>query len=262
MPGVGSGPISMAWTPAATNPASSADSNMYPERRVSLPMSTVPPCGASTRAAALASLSAKSTVIGCSPTRPRTPSVPKYRRPMSISICALNGGGHLQGIDRRRHIVSADDACTLERGEDRERHAAVHALSRLPPCQCADRRLARQPDQQRRAVGGELPEVPQQCQIVLQVLAETEAGVDGESVSLDPRAATGCNAGGQKRAHLVHHVGVVRRDLHGAGLALHVHETHGAAARRGRLQSPGATQSPHVVDEAGAPCRGSTHHLG
>jgi len=29
------------------------------------------------RAAALASLSAKSTVIGGSPTRPRTPSVPK-----------------------------------------------------------------------------------------------------------------------------------------------------------------------------------------
>jgi hypothetical protein len=36
--------------------------------------------GASTRAAALASRSAKSTVIGGSPTLPRTPSVPKYFR--------------------------------------------------------------------------------------------------------------------------------------------------------------------------------------
>jgi hypothetical protein len=33
--------------------------------------------GASTRAAALASRNAKSTVIGAWPTRPRTPSVPK-----------------------------------------------------------------------------------------------------------------------------------------------------------------------------------------
>src|SRR5215468_445886 len=124
-------------------------------------MSTVPPCGASTRAAELASLSAKSTVIGCSPTRPRTPSVPKYRRPISVSIRSLNGGSHLQRINRRRHIVRADDACTLERGENRERHAAVHALGGWPARQCADRRLARQPDQQRRAVGGELPEMPQ-----------------------------------------------------------------------------------------------------
>jgi hypothetical protein len=40
-------------------------------------MSTVPPCGASTRAAALASRRAKSTVIGEVPTWPRMPSVPK-----------------------------------------------------------------------------------------------------------------------------------------------------------------------------------------
>src|SRR6516225_9687142 len=198
MPGVGSGPISMAWTPAATNPASSADSNMYPESRVSLPMSTVPPCGASTRAAALASLSAKSTVIGCSPTRPLTPSVPKYRRLISPPTLPLNGRGHLQGVHRCGHIVHADDARTPLRRENRERHAAVHALPGRPPRQCAERRLARQPDQQRRAIHGELRKMPQQCQIVLQVLAEPESGVDGEARSFDSPAATGGNAGGQK----------------------------------------------------------------
>ena len=52
---------------------------MYPESRVSLPTSTRPPSGASTRAAAPARRRANSTVIGCVPTRPRTPSVPKYR---------------------------------------------------------------------------------------------------------------------------------------------------------------------------------------
>src|SRR5262249_3195160 len=193
-------------------------------------MSTVPPCGASTRAAALASWSAKSTVIGCSPTRPLTPSVPKYRRPISLSILCLYGRDHLQGVDRRGHIVRADDSGALERRENRERHAAIHAFPGWPACQCADRRLARQPDQQRRAIHGELGEVPQQCQIVLQVLAEAESRIDGETGSLDPRAAAGGNAGGEKRAHLAHHVGVVRCDLHGAWLALHVHETDCAAA--------------------------------
>src|SRR5215831_7969081 len=179
-------------------------------------MSTVPPRGASTRAAALASLSAKSTVIGCWPTRPRTPSVPKYRRPISVSIRSLNRGSHLQGIDRRCHIVRADDACTLEHGKNRERHAAIHPLGGWPARQCADRRFARQPDQQRRAVGGERPEMPQQCQIVLQVLAETEARIDGKTCRVDPGVATGRNARSQKGAHLAYHVAVVRRDLHGA----------------------------------------------
>ncbi len=49
--------------------------------RVSLPISTLPPCPPpSTRPAAQPSLSAKSGVMFPSPTRPRMPSVPKYLR--------------------------------------------------------------------------------------------------------------------------------------------------------------------------------------
>ena len=40
MPGVGKGPMRRTSTPAATKPASSADSKRYPESRVSLPMTT------------------------------------------------------------------------------------------------------------------------------------------------------------------------------------------------------------------------------
>src|SRR6185437_7890795 len=122
MPGVGSGPISITFTPEATKPASRADSNMYPERRVSLPMSTVPPSGTSTRPAALARFSAKSTVIGCSPTLPRTPSVPKYFRVKQRALllrvrnpklrvrglqrrAALHCAHHLERIDGCRHVV-------------------------------------------------------------------------------------------------------------------------------------------------------------
>src|SRR5690606_40768779 len=53
---------------------------------LSLPISTVPPCGARTCAAELASRNAKSTVIGTVPTRPRMPSVPKYRLLMDSSL--------------------------------------------------------------------------------------------------------------------------------------------------------------------------------
>src|SRR4030095_3683108 len=76
-------------------------------------MSTVPPLGASTRAAALASLRANSTVIGCSPTLPRTPSVPKYLRPieaLSLSDCRRDA----HRVERGGHVVGAHDTRSVE----------------------------------------------------------------------------------------------------------------------------------------------------
>ena len=81
MPGVGIGPSKQISTPAADSPASSADSNMYPEIRVSLPISTGPsPSLANTLPAAQPNFMMKSGVMGASPTLPRIPSVPKYFR--------------------------------------------------------------------------------------------------------------------------------------------------------------------------------------
>src|SRR5688572_6826895 len=135
MPGVGSGPINMTLTPAATKPASRAASNMYPERRVSLPISTVPPEGASTRAAALASRSAKSTVMGLSPTRPRTPSVPTYLRAIEL-LSLVYRGGHADRVNGRRHIVGAHDTRSVENRNggqcDAARSSPRHCPAREP----------------------------------------------------------------------------------------------------------------------------------
>ena len=46
-PGVSSGPTTSAWTPIEHNPAVSALSNIWPDRRVSLPIRVV--CGRSSR---------------------------------------------------------------------------------------------------------------------------------------------------------------------------------------------------------------------
>ncbi|MNP63369.1 hypothetical protein D3C76_1587560 [compost metagenome] len=65
MAGVGIGPRSITSAPADVNPASSADSNMYPEIRVSLPTSTLhAPILRNAMPAAQPSLSMKSGVIG------------------------------------------------------------------------------------------------------------------------------------------------------------------------------------------------------
>src|SRR5688572_27327169 len=159
MPGVGIGPVSHTSTPAATKPASSADSNMYPDTRVSLPMITLPPAGASTRAAALASRRVKSTVIGTSPTLPRTPAVPKYFLAVAVDPCvryslragrALPGGPcNPDGIAGRPHIMGAHDTRSMQGCNGSQRQAAREAVLDGPPDQPCQHGLARQAHQHR-----------------------------------------------------------------------------------------------------------------
>src|SRR5687768_11157781 len=148
MPGVGSGPISITLTPAATKPASSAASNMYPESRVSLPISTVPPCGASTLAAALASRNAKSTVIGYSPTRPRMPSVPKYLR--AIECFSLgHRRGNADGVDRGGHVVGAHDTRSMENRNGGKGYASRSSVDHLTSRELRQHRFAGESDHDR-----------------------------------------------------------------------------------------------------------------
>src|SRR5689334_23163264 len=99
-------------------------------------MRTMPPSGTSTRPAALARLRAKSTVMGCSPTRPLTPSVPKYFRVKEASSCyifgsapclqkdfgggrsnlaVLQGRHHLQGVYGGGYVMDTKDTRAIER---------------------------------------------------------------------------------------------------------------------------------------------------
>src|SRR6188508_920596 len=89
-------------------------------------MSTVPPFGASTRAAALARRNAKSTVSGNSPTRPRTPSVPKYLRPIEL-LSLTDRGRDTYRVQGGRHVVGAHDTRSVENRNGGQRHAARDA---------------------------------------------------------------------------------------------------------------------------------------
>ena len=56
----------------------------------------------------------------------------------------------------------------------------------------------------------------------------------------------------QKGAHLRHHVMILGILLHGARLALHVHEAHADAGRGRPFARAGRAQGVHVVDDASA----------
>ena len=71
------------------------------------------------------------------------------------------------------------------------------------------------------------------CQIVLQGLAEAESRVERDALGADAgRAAGGDALARGRRCTSRHHVVVAGAPLHGARLALHVHQAHGAAACR------------------------------
>src|SRR5690242_2045671 len=95
-------------------------------------MRTVPPCGASTRAAALASRSAKSTVMGGVPTWPRMPSVPKKRRVIGPppGLTARRGACAPAATQCRRLVLAGGSA--ERRGALLVGHAAaLHDLAGL-----------------------------------------------------------------------------------------------------------------------------------
>src|SRR5690348_772626 len=111
-PGVGNGPSRPTFAPAATNPDSSAASNMYPETRVSLPINTSGRRPSpSTTPAARPSFSMNSAVIGHSPTRPRTPSVPKYLRGSDMLDIMHEIRGLKDTVQTQRPYQSSPNLC-------------------------------------------------------------------------------------------------------------------------------------------------------
>ncbi len=64
----------------------------------------------------------------------------------------------------------------------------------------------------------------------------------------------------QEIAHLGEHIAILGCLLHGARLALHVHQAHRQPTRSHDLQRTGAPQRPHVVDHPGTERRDFAHH--
>ena len=107
----------------------------------------------------------------------------------------------------------------------------------------------------------QFPQVPQQLQIVLQGLPEPEARIDRDAIGRDARGPADFNALEQKRLDLVHDVVIVGSQLHGAGVALHVHHAQGAAARGCSLQRARLGECPDIVEEAGSGRGRGAHDL-
>jgi hypothetical protein len=99
------------------------------------------------------------------------------------------------------------------------------------------------PDQQRQAGYHQFAEAAQQFEVVLQRLAEAETRVDRDAVQGDARRL-GAATRSPRNSAPRHDIGVVRILLHGARIALHVHQAYpGLRWRRPASSAPGARRA-------------------
>ena len=127
----------------------------------------------------------------------------------------------------------------------------------------AEHALARHPDQHRAPQLGEPRHAGQQGEVVLQRLAEADAGVEDDPLLGDPGIDGSLQARGQVVPHLRHDVLVRRVLLHRARVAAHVHEADvGAALGHQRQQARVEPAGGDVVDEREAGVEGGLGHRG
>src|SRR5450432_628230 len=228
MPGVGSGPTSMTSAPAVTIPACSALSSMYPDSRVSLPMTMRPGRDGWRKRCATAwpSRSATSAVMGSWFATPRMPSVPNSRLPLSamavsrslstigrtaLYTTALRAGRRRQGLGdphdvaHGAHVVDAHGGRAAEDRRRDGRRRPELTLARGLAREVPDEGLARHPHHERRAEPRpEAAQPAQQRQVVLEHLAEADAGV-GPDLAAAGRARR-LELRAELLAHLAHDV--------------------------------------------------------
>ena len=218
-------------------------------RRRACPCRPAPcrPCGASTRAAALARRSAKSTVIGCSPTRPRTPSVPKYLR-LTDSISVLL---HSRRAQRAATLTASTVAATscartmrapCQHRRGRQRDAAGQALARpAGPAACRSSTCATGRPAPASPVAPALGSAAQQREIVLEASCRSrypDRSRAGRARCRASQRRDRARAGTPRTSR--DDVVVVRLDLHRARLALHVHQADRRAGCGGRFERAGS----------------------
>src|SRR3954469_23542355 len=112
----------------------------------------------------------KSGVIGASPTRPLTPSVPKYLRDIARYSRAHRAPDR-ERVSGRGDVVNAHDSSPALDGQQSRRHAGRHSLIGRPAGDRPERRLARKPGEHGITELRYDRQPPQQFQVVLGLLA-------------------------------------------------------------------------------------------
>ena len=93
---------------------------------------------------------------------------------------------------------------------------------------------------------------------MVQCLAETDAGIEPDTVRVHAGGHGNIRAFGEEVANLADHIFILRLVLHGFRLAGHVHEDDRNAQLGRRFQRPRFLQGPHIIPDISASLDRST----
>jgi hypothetical protein len=133
-------------------------------------------------------------------------------------------------------------------------------LERATTQHAPDQALARDAHEHGRTKRHQRAQFAQQRQIMRQGLAETDTRVQRNGLGADPGRNTSLAFALQKPNHLCDDIAVVRVFLHGARLALHVHEAYARRRRCSPCSRTGCTQRVDIIDDRGAGAHRGSHY--
>ena len=163
-----------------------------------------------------------------------------------------------------RRRARARSARPARRRRARRRASPARDLSAAAASEMlVDQLLARGAEQDRHAEPVIKRQAGHHGDVVVQVLAEADAGIGDELGPGNARRHAGSDPLFQEVEHVEHHIAVLRIVVHGLGVALGVHQDHrqprlGRNAQRSRIMC----QRRDIVEDIGARRRGAAHHLG
>ena len=152
-----------------------------------------------------------------------------------------------------RHIVNPHGgyacACACQHRRNRSAQPVLGGLA----CgiEVGNEALATGPQQDGKAQGHQAIKVGQQGQVVGEGLAKPKARVQPDFFALHPGLDGDAGTVCEIIDHLAHDIVIGGGRLHGAGLALHVHQDHLTAQLCGQLGRAGGTQGGDVIPQAG-----------
>src|SRR5262249_53498901 len=153
----------------------------------------------------------------------------------SVNALYRSSAGKASTADDRRadgerlvrfpHIVRSDELHPLARRPQGCGERAADALARAATAaEAADEGLARRAQHARASRRMEQRKPRQEREVVRVLLAEADAGIDGDALAGNARGLARADARFQEIEHVERGIVVLGILLHGAGIARHVHE--------------------------------------
>ncbi len=182
----------------------------------------------------------------------------------SVSGLVDDGFDHADGLGVERHIVHALDVSPLLPQPGAEGDGGPLAGLELSLAgESAEEGFAGDADEQGAGTDAEGGQMTQEREVVFEVFAEAEAGIQRDAPKVDPGFLDGLEAALEVVAHVLHDVVIMRVLLHGLGAALHVHDHETSGGFGGDLEHAGvAIETGDVIDDVGSGGEGGTGDLG